>query len=179
MVHFTHKSSNFAGIVQIESFKISSDNFRYKNFTPLYTRNKQQNNIEKHGTWKYRQISKFPGPTLYRHKTRWWTSSPSHCGCAWPLPSSISTGMGRTTTARGQVLRHRGAHGELAVRNELAILMATAVAVADTSAVAAQSMSTYGSTWSSEVELWVVCSITTAALACETPAGRAQGAYFS
>ena len=46
------------------------------------------------------------------------------------------------------------------MRNELETLMATAVAVADTSAVAAQSMPTYGSTWPSEVELWVVCSIT-------------------
>ena len=65
------------------------------------------------------------------------------------------------------------------MRNEIETLMATAVAVADTSAVAAQSMPTYGSTWPSEVELWVVCSITTAALACETPAGRAQGTCFS
>jgi hypothetical protein len=30
--------------------------------------------------------------------------------------------------------------------------------VADTSAVAAQSMPTYGSTWPSELELWMVCS---------------------
>ena len=61
------------------------------------------------------------------------------------------------------------------MKNELETLVAAAVMVADTSAVAAQSMPTYGSTWPSEVELWVVCSITTAALACETPAGRAQG----
>ena len=61
------------------------------------------------------------------------------------------------------------------MRNELETLMATAVAVADTSAVAAQSMPTYGSTWPSEVELWVVCSITTAALGCETAAGITEG----
>ena len=48
------------------------------------------------------------------------------------------------------------------MKNELETLMAAAVMVADTSAVDAQSMPTYGSTWPSEVELWVVCSITTA-----------------
>ena len=63
------------------------------------------------------------------------------------------------------------------MRNELETLMATAVAVADTSAVAAQSMPTYGSTWPSEVELWVVCSITTVALGCETPAGTTGRTY--
>ena len=55
---------------------------------------------------------------------------------------------------------------EWAVRNELETLMAAAVRVAGTNAVAAQSMPTYGSTWPSELELWVVCSITTAALGC-------------
>ena len=61
------------------------------------------------------------------------------------------------------------------MRNELETLMATAVAVADTSAVAAQSMPTYGSTWPSEVELWVVCSTTTVVLGCSTPAGTTEG----
>jgi hypothetical protein len=40
-------------------------------------------------------------------------------------------------------------------------LMAAAVMVAGTSAVTAQSMPTYGSSWPSELELWVVCSTTT------------------
>ena len=38
----------------------------------------------------------------YRHNIRWWTSSPPHHGCAQPLPSSTSTNMRRTTTARSQ-----------------------------------------------------------------------------
>ena len=65
------------------------------------------------------------------------------------------------------------------MRNELETFMATAVAVADTSAVATQSMPTYGSTWPSEVELWVVCSITTAALACATLIFLAEALVFS
>ena len=40
------------------------------------------------------------------------------------------------------------------MNNELETLMAAAVMVADTSAVTAQSMPTYGSTWPSEQELW-------------------------
>ena len=60
------------------------------------------------------------------------------------------------------------------MKNELKTLMAAAEMVADTSAVAALSIPTYGSTWLSEVELWVVCSITTAALGCETPAGTTE-----
>ena len=42
------------------------------------------------------------------------------------------------------------------MKNELETLMAAAVVVSDTSAVAAQSMLTYGSTWPSELELWMV-----------------------
>ena len=64
---------------------------------------------------------------------------------------------------------------EWAAWNDHETLMAAAVMVAGTSAVTAQSMPTYGSSWPSELELWVVCSITTAALGCETPAGRAEG----
>ena len=52
------------------------------------------------------------------------------------------------------------------MKNELETLMAAAVMVAGTSAVTAQSMPTYGSSWPSEQELWVVCSTTTAALGC-------------
>jgi hypothetical protein len=63
----------------------------------------------------------------------------------------------------------------LAVKNEPETLMAAAVMVADTSAVAAQSMPTYGSTWPSELELWMVCSTTTAALGCSTTAGTTEG----
>ena len=61
------------------------------------------------------------------------------------------------------------------MRNELETLMAAAVMVADTSAVTAQSMPTYGSTWPVEQELWVVCSTTTAALGCSTTAGTTEG----
>ena len=61
------------------------------------------------------------------------------------------------------------------MKNEPETLMAAAVMVADTSAVAAQSMPTYGSTWPSEQELWVVCSTTTAALGCSTTAGTTEG----
>ena len=63
--------------------------------------------------------------------------------------------------------------------NELETLMATAVAVADMSTVATQSMPTYGSTWPSELELWVVCSTTTAALGCSTTAGTTEGTSIS
>jgi hypothetical protein len=63
----------------------------------------------------------------------------------------------------------------LAVKNELETLMAAAVMVAGTSAVTAQSMPTYGSSWPSELELWVVCSTTTAALGCSTTAGTTEG----
>jgi hypothetical protein len=61
------------------------------------------------------------------------------------------------------------------VKNELETLMAAAVMVAGTSAVTAQSMPTYGSSWPSELELWVVCSTTTAALGCSTTAGTTEG----
>ena len=61
------------------------------------------------------------------------------------------------------------------MKNELETLMAAAVMVAGTSAMTAQSMPTYGSKWPSEVELWVVCSITTAALGCSTTAGTTEG----
>jgi hypothetical protein len=67
----------------------------------------------------------------------------------------------------------------LAVKNELETLMAAAVVVSDTSAVAAQTMLTYGSTWTSELELWMVCSTTTAALGCKTPGAGAQGTWIS
>jgi hypothetical protein len=61
------------------------------------------------------------------------------------------------------------------VRNELETLMAAAVMVAGTSAMTAQSMPTYGSTWPSEQELSVVCSTTTVALGCSTTAGTTEG----
>ena len=61
------------------------------------------------------------------------------------------------------------------MKNELETLMAAAVMVAGTSAVTAQSMPTYGSSWPSELELWVVCSTTAAALGCSMTAGRTEG----
>ena len=44
--------------------------------------------------------------------------------------------------------------------------MVAAVAVADTCAVTASSMAAYGRASLGEQELWMVCSIMTAALAC-------------
>ena len=61
------------------------------------------------------------------------------------------------------------------MKNELETLMAAAVMVAGMSAVTAQSMPTYGSSWPSELELWMVCSTTTAALGCSTTAGTTEG----
>ena len=50
--------------------------------------------------------------------------------------------------------------------NEHESVMAAAAAVADTCAATARSMAAYGRASSGEQELWMVCSIMTAALAC-------------
>ena len=61
------------------------------------------------------------------------------------------------------------------MRNELETLMAAAVAVADTRTVTARSMAAYEQAWAAEQELWMVCSIMSAALACSTLVVRAEG----
>ena len=52
--------------------------------------------------------------------------------------------------------------------NELETLMTVVVVVADACAVTARSMAADGRAWTDELELWMVCSIMTAALACST-----------
>ena len=59
--------------------------------------------------------------------------------------------------------------------DELETLMAVVVVVADTCAVTARSMADYGRAWTDELELWMVCSIMSAALACSTRSVRAEG----
>ena len=69
-------------------------------------------------------------------------------------------------------LRHRTSR-ELAVRSEHETLLAAAVVVVGTRAVTKRCMAANGRARADEQELWMVCSIMSAALACETPAGRA------
>ena len=52
------------------------------------------------------------------------------------------------------------------MRSEHEVVMVAAVAVEDTCAVTASSMAAYGRASLGEQELWMVCSIMTAALAC-------------
>ena len=69
-------------------------------------------------------------------------------------------------------LRHRTSR-ELAVSSEHETLLAAAVVVVGTRAVTKRCMEANGRARADEQELWMVCSIMSAALACETPAGRA------
>ena len=61
------------------------------------------------------------------------------------------------------------------MRNELETLMAAVVVVAGTRVVTARSMEADGSAWTGEQELWMVCSIMSAPLACETPSAGTEG----
>ena len=53
--------------------------------------------------------------------------------------------------------------------------VAAAVAVTDTCAVTARCMAANNRAWADEQELWMVCSIMSAALACSTLVVRAEG----
>ena len=75
-------------------------------------------------------------------------------------------------------LRHRTS-SELAVSSEHETLLAAAVVVVGTRAVTARCMAANGRARADEQELWMVCSIMSAALACESACVGTQGTQIS
>ena len=75
-------------------------------------------------------------------------------------------------------LRHRTSR-ELAVSSEHETLLAAAVAVTDTCAVTVRCMAANGRAWADEQELWMVCSIMSAALGCGSSCVGTQGTQIS
>ena len=76
-------------------------------------------------------------------------------------------------------LRHRYEHRELAVSSEHETLLAAAVVVAATRAVTARCMAANGRARADEQELWMVCSIMSAALGCGSSCVGTPGTQIS